>query len=119
MNYNETKNYIKRYLKARVPVIIIKTVEKNRAIRLMKEISSETNINFELFQMSQGITDLKTNTIKSEDKTIMSALDYISKEIKHQENCNFILNDIADINESTTVSRYLIDVIEKAENSSA
>ena len=119
MNYNEPKNYIKRYLKARVPVIIIKTVEKNRAIRLMKEISSETNINFELFQMSQGITDLKTNTIKSEDKTIMSALDYISKEIKHQENCNFILNDIADINESTTVSRYLIDVIEKAENSSA
>lgn len=118
MNYNETKSYLKRYLKARVPVIILKTVEKNRAIRLIKEVSEESNLNFNLYQMSQGITDLKTNTLKSEDKTIMSALDFISNEIKHQENCNFILNDIADINESTTVSRYLIDVISKAESSS-
>jgi hypothetical protein len=30
MNYNETKEYLKRYLKAKIPVITIKTVEKNR-----------------------------------------------------------------------------------------
>lgn len=118
MNYNEAKEYIKRYLKARIPVIIINSVEKNRSLRLLKDISNESNINFNLYQMSQGITDLKTNTIKSEDKTIMSALDYISNEIKHQENTNFILSDISDINESTMVSRYLVDVIEKAETMS-
>jgi SpoVK/Ycf46/Vps4 family AAA+-type ATPase len=75
-------------------------------------------MNFTLYQMSQGMTDLKTNTIKSEDKTIMSALDYISNEIKHQENSNFILSDISDINESTMVSRYLVDAIGKAETMS-
>ena len=75
MNYQETKEYLKRYLKARIPVIILNTVEKNRALRIFKDITNETNYNFSLYQMSQGITDLKTNTLKSEDKTIMSALD--------------------------------------------
>ena len=119
MNYNEAKEYIKRYLKARIPVIVFNTVEKNRALRIFQEISKETNYNFSLYQMSQGISDLKTGTIKSEDKTIMSALEYISNEIKHQENSNFILTDLSDIGESTLVSRYLADAIEKAETMSA
>ena len=118
MNYNETKEHLKRYLKARIPVILLNTIEKNRALRILKEISKEANYNFTLYQMSQGMVDLTTNTIKSEDKTIMSSLEYISNEIKHQENCNFILSDISDINESTIISRYLVDVIEKAETTS-
>ena len=118
MNYNEAKEYLKRYLKARIPVIVFNTVEKNRALRIFQEITKETNYNFSLYQMSQGISDLKTGTIKSEDKTIMSALEYISNEIKHQENSNFILTDLSDIGESTVVSRYLADAIEKAETMS-
>lgn len=118
MNYNETKEHLTRYLKARIPIIILNTAEKNRALRLIKEISTDLNINCSLYQMSQGIIDLKTNTHLSKDKTIMSALDYISNEIKHQENSNFILSDISDISESTMISRYLIDVIESAEKKS-
>lgn len=118
MNYNETKEHLTRYLKARIPIIILNTAEKNRALRLIKEISTDLNINCSLYQMSQGIIDLKTNNHLSEDKTIMSALDYISNEIKHQENSNFILSDISDISESTMISRYLIDVIESAEKKS-
>jgi len=114
MNYEETKAYLTRYLKARIPVIVIKTIEKNRVLRMLKEIDYE----FNLYSMSNGITDLKTNTIVSEDKTIMSALDYISNEIKHAENKNFILSDIADIDTSTNVSRYLLDIIINAEKKS-
>ena len=44
MNYNEAKEYLKRYLKARIPVIVINSVEKNRSLRLLKEISEETNM---------------------------------------------------------------------------
>ena len=118
MNYNETKEYLKRYLKARIPVIVLSTVEKNRALRLFQDINKESNYDFSLYQMSQGITDLKTGTLKSEDKTIMSVLEYISNTIKHQENLNFILTDLSDINESSMVSRYLADAIEKAETMS-
>ncbi len=118
MNYNEAKEHLTRYLKARIPVIILNTAEKNRALRLIKEVSTSTNMNISLYQMSQGIIDLQTNNRLSEDKTIMSALDYISNEIKHQENVNFVISEISDINESTMVSRYLVDVIDSAEKMS-
>lgn len=118
MNYEETKEYLKRYLKARIPVIAVNSVEKNRVIRILSEIADEMGYVFNLFQISQGITDLKTNTLVSEDKTIMSALEYVSNQVKHLENYNFILGDISDIDTSTMVSRYLADVIEKAESKS-
>lgn len=119
MNYEETKEYLKRYLKARIPVIIINSAEKNRVLKLLEEISNEITMNFDLFQMSQGITNLKTKVKLNDDKTIMGALDFIASEINVKENYNFIISDVSDINESTTVSRYLVDIIEKAENTSS
>lgn len=118
MDYSETKSYLMRYLKSRIPVVIVNTVEKNRVFRMIKEISNEMNMNFDYYQMSEGIADLKTNAIKSDDKTVMSALEYVANQVRHQENYNFILSDIADIDVSTMVSRYLFDVILNAEKSS-
>ncbi len=118
MNYQEAKDYLKRYLKARIPVIVINSVEKNRIFRLLKELQNELSMNFTSYQMSQGMIDLKTNTVLNDEKTIMSALDFISEEIKIKENCNYILSDISDISVSNTVSRYLADIIEKSETMS-
>ena len=118
MNYNEAKDYLKRYLKARIPIITINSVEKNRVIRLIREIQDELNMNFTSYQMALGMVDLKSNTIINEEKTLMSALDYIAEELKVKENSNFILSDISDISVSNTVSRYLVDIIEKAESMS-
>ncbi len=114
MNYEETKEFLTRYLKARIPVIIVKTVEKNRVLKMLKDIDYE----FNLYSMSNGIVNLKTNAVVSEDRTIMSALDFISNEIKHAENRNFVLSDISDIGSSTNVSRYLLDIILNAEKKS-
>lgn len=119
MNYEESKKLLHRYLKARIPVIIINTVEKNRVLRILNEISEKETYNFNKFSLSEGIVDLKTNNIISEEKTIMGALDFISNEIKFKENGNYILSDIADIDSSTIVSRYLLDVINKAEEKSS
>lgn len=118
MNYEEAKKYLKRYLKARIPVITINTAEKNRIIRLIKEIQEELNIEFNYYSMSDGIINLKTNHIINEEKTLMSTLDYIANETKIKENINYILSDISDINISNTASRYLVDVITKAEATS-
>ena len=82
MNYEELKEYLTRYLKARIPVIVIDTVEKNRAIRLIKEVQADLNYDFKLFKLSEGIINLKDNTQISEENTIAGALDFISEELK-------------------------------------
>ena len=119
MNYNETKEYLKRYLKAKIPVITIKTVEKNRIIRLIKEIQDELNYNFSLYGMAEGLIDLKSNNVLSDEKTIMGVLDYISEELKVKQNSNYILTDLSDIENSSIISRFLVNIIEKAELSSS
>lgn len=119
MNYNESKEYLKRYLKARIPVITINTSEKNRILRLIKEIQGELNYDFTMYSMSDGMIDLKTNTVINEEKSLMSALDFISDEIRTKNNSNFILSNIADIDSSNVVSRYLVDIISKAETTSS
>ena len=118
MNYNETKEYIERYIKARVPVIIINTIEKNRVLRMLKTIADEIQIDFNLFRMSQGIIDLKTKNVISDEKTIISALDFVSEEVKHKEKYNFIFSNVSDITEVNNTSRFFADVIEKSEEKS-
>ncbi len=118
MNYKEAKEYLKRYLKARIPVITINTVEKARVIRLLKELQEEMNLNFSMYNMSDGLVDMKTGATVTEEKTIMGALDFIANEVKMKQNCNYVLSDISDIDVSSTLSRYLVDVIQKAESSS-
>ena len=118
MNYKEAKEYLKRYLKARIPVITINTVEKARVIRLLKELQEEMNLNFSMYNMSDGLVDMKTGSTVTEEKTIMGALDFIANEVKMKQNCNYVLSDISDIDVSSTLSRYLVDVIQKAESSS-
>ena len=119
MNYNESKEYLKRYLKARIPVITINTSEKNRIIRLIKEIQDELNYDFSMYSMSDGMVDLKTGTTVNEEKSLMSALDFISEEIKTKNNSNYILSNISDIDSSNVVSRYLIDIISESEKTSS
>ena len=118
MNYKEAKEYLKRYLKARIPVITINTGEKNRILRLIREVEEELNINFNYYSMAEGMIDLKTNQVVNDEKTLMSALDYIADEVKMKERTNFILSDLSDIDTSNVVSRYLVDIITKAENTS-
>ena len=118
MNYIEAKEKLNRYLKARIPVIIVNSIEKNRVLNILKDISKENGSSFSTFSLSQGIVDLETNNIISEEKTIMSALDYISSELKYKENGNYVLSDVADLDTSTNVSRFLLDIISNAEKQS-
>lgn len=119
MNYEELKEYLTRYLKARIPVIVIDTVEKNRAIRLIKEVQADLNYDFKLFKLSEGIINLKDNTQISEENTIAGALDFISEELKTKENANYILSDVADVSDSNLLSRYLCEIIERSESTSS
>ena len=119
MNYKDTKKYLIRYLKARIPVITIDTVEKNRAIKLIKEVQKEINYDFKLFKMSEGISDLQTSQIINEENTITGVLDYIAEELKTKENQNYIISDISGISDSNLLSRYLCEIIERGESTSS
>lgn len=115
MNYEETKKQLKQYLLARIPFISINTIEKNRALNILKELASELNLPISVHSMSKGITDIVTNNLENEEKTIMGALDYIGEQIKVKENATYVLTDAKELEEETLVSRYLNDIVTMAE----
>ena len=119
MNYNKTKELLIRYLLARIPFIGINTIEKSRTLSLLKEISKETNTNMKVHTMSNGLTNLVSGEVYNNDKLLMGALDYISKELQTSENQIYILSDVADLDNENITSRYLSDLTTLAEEKSS
>lgn len=115
MNYEETKRLMRQYLLARIPFISLNTIEKNRAINILKELATELNLTINVHSMSKGITDIVNNNLVSDEKTIMGVLDYIGEQIKVRENATFVLTDVSELENESLVSRYLNDIVTMAE----
>ena len=118
MNYQKAKEKLKQYLLARIPFISISTIEKGRAINILKEITQEINLKMAVNSMSKGTVDILTNEKLDDNRNITSVLNYITEEIKIKENMTFLLTDISDIDCETPTSRYLSDVVTMAEEHS-
>ena len=119
MNYLKTKKALTRYINARIPLIVINSIEKTRTIDLLKEISTENNLNIKIHSMSKGFSDLNTGEIYSNEKIFISSLDYISNELSTSENKIYVLSDTEELDIESITSRYLMDLTTLAENKSS
>lgn len=115
MNYKETKVKLRQYLLARIPFISINTIEKTRAINMLREISQETNLFIAVNSMSKGTINILNNEKLDDKRNTTTVLDYFGEEFKLKENLTFVLMDIPDIENETVTSRYLSDIVTMAE----
>lgn len=118
MNYENTKNSLINYLKARIPFISIKTMEKNRVLNMLKSINDENNTPIYVHSMSKGMYDIKDNTLVSNEKTLIGILSFISSDIQNKRNVTYLLTDVENLNDENIASRYLCDVINTCEEKS-
>ena len=119
MNYAEAKEQYKRLLLARIPLIIFNTVEKERVLKLAKEVNNEAQSSVYVHSMSNGMIDLNTGNVVSNEKTLMSILTFIAGDLQDKKNITYILNDVSEVNSDSVVTRFLCDVIQKAEKQSS
>ena len=76
MNYEESKKKKKKLLLARIPLIIFNTVEKERVLKMVKELNSESESSVFVHSMSSGMYDLNSGNKVSDEKTLMSILTF-------------------------------------------
>ena len=119
MNYNECLKLMKQYLLARIPFISLSSVERTRALELLKTASNETRLPIFVHTMTKGMQDINNNQIINDDKTIIGALDFIANEIRTKENMTYILSEVQDLDMDSMVSRYFLDVVTLAEQRGA
>ena len=110
----KAKELLKRYSSARIPFIVIDTMERDRALEVLKEVADELTISFFVHTMSKGIYDLSSGKVLSEDKSIYSAIDYMSDQMKRRQNLTLILTGIPDISSENADSKQLFDLVTHA-----
>lgn len=102
------------YLKARLPFISLRTDERDRALELFRGLASELSIPIYYHTLTQGVRDISTNRVVSEDRTVAGALDHASQQILQRQNLTFLLTEVQDIDGDTPLSRHMLDVAASA-----
>ena len=108
---NECKELLTRYGIARIPFITLHTVERARALDLLKEAAAELSLPFFIHTLSKGVYDLATDKVVSDDKSIYGAIDFIGEQMKHRANTTLVLTETPDLSSDTNDARQLLDLV--------
>ena len=108
---NECKELLTRYAIARIPFIALHTVERGRALHLLKEVATELSLPICVHTLSKGVYDLMTDKVISEDKSIYGAMDYMSEQMRRRQNLTLILTEIPDLTSDSSDARQLLDLV--------
>jgi hypothetical protein len=108
---NVCRQTLECYLKARIPIISVHTVERARAVELLRDIIEGLHILGFVHTLSQGTRDLLTNRAVNDDRSVPGALDFCSQQIGQRQNLTFVLTEVADIEDDTPTARQFQDVV--------
>lgn len=123
-NKAECQKQLQRYLIARIPLIVINTIERSRVLTILQAVANtmvrENMIDegsFLVHTFSRGIYDIRSGEAVAEDRvTFISALDFLADEMRSQNRGNqtLVLTEISDISNDTSDAKRLLDVVNLA-----
>ncbi len=119
MDFNTCVSTLKRYSMARIPFIALNSIEKIRALEVIKLVATDLSLPFYAHTLSKGMFDITTGKTVNEDKSVMGALDFICEQIKIKQNLTFVFTEVSDIGNDSMTSRYFLDVVSLAEENGA
>lgn len=108
---SEFKQTLTRYLKARIPFISIRSAERARVLDILRDVASTINAPVYVHTLSQGMRDIATNRVVSEDRSVVGAVDFAGQQIAQRQNLTFVMTEVADIEDDTSFSRQLQDAV--------
>lgn len=108
---SEFKQTLTRYLKARIPFISIRSAERTRVLDILRDVAATINAPVYVHTLSQGMRDIATNRVVSEDRSVVGAVDFAGQQIAQRQNLTFVMTEVADIEDDTSFSRQLQDAV--------
>ena len=111
------KELLKRYSIARIPFIVINTIERTITLDVLKEVSEELTLSFYVHTLSKGIYDLSTEKIINDDKSVYGSIDYMSEQMKRKQYMTFVLTEVPDLSTDNSDARQILDLVTLANES--
>lgn len=115
-NYKGTHDIVHRFLTARVPLIVINSVEPNRVFSILKDLANELqSMPFFEFSAVEGLRELLTGRQVTEDHTLNGAMDTAKQTFKTRQNVNFIFSDVEGLENDSNTARHFSQMVRLAE----
>jgi hypothetical protein len=115
-NYSETQDIVRRYLNARVPLIVIQSIEPTRVMSLLRACAEEMRaLTFFEHTRTDGLRELVTGQVVSDEVSLTLALDQARTTFKTRANANFVFTDVEDLDQESTTARHFAEMTRLAE----
>ena len=119
MDGRQTTDEVRRFLKARVPLIIIRTVEPMRALEIVNQMATEfRQMPFFAYSRTEGLREVLSGSAVTEDYSLVAALDQAQQTFRARANVNFVFTDLEDLENDSPTSRHFAQLIHLAERNS-
>ncbi len=123
-NTQECTKQLKRYLIARIPLIVVNTIERSRILDILRNIADDMvqdtmieDSSFFVHTFSRGIYDIRSGEAVDEGAvSFVSALDFLADMMRtqHRDNQTLVLTEVSDIGSDTSDAQRLLDVVSLA-----
>lgn len=116
-NQAEAADIVSRYLKARVPLIVVRSIESSRALDLVRGVGQQARaMSFYCHSRARGLLELSGQTPVLDDRSFVGALDFAASTFVARNHANFVFTDVEDIGDDTSTSRHLAEIVRIAED---
>ncbi len=118
-DFNQTRTILGSYLSARVPLIVIRTIETDRAMDVVRSAAADLrSLGYYEHSRTEGLKDLLNGQVVEDDTSLAGALENARVTFKARSNVNFVFTDVEDIDQETSTSRHLAEMVRLAERNS-
>lgn len=113
----KSKELLTRYSIARIPFIAINTIEPSRTLDMLKEISEDLQLPFNVHTLTKGVYDLATDKNLSDDKSVYGAIDFMTEQMKRKQYQTIVLTEVPDLSSENSDSKQILALVNLANES--
>jgi len=114
MNKSEFHTTLSRMFRARIPFIVINSIERARVLDTISVLADEIGIPIYVHSLSHGTQDINAKRTLNEDKSVIGGLDYGIQQMTQRQNLTFVFTEISDLGDDNMVARHFYDGVIQA-----
>lgn len=116
-NQTETEEIVHRYLSARVPLIVIRTIEPSRAMSILGACAARLRaMSYYEHSRTEGLRELLSGHNVVDETSLTVALEHARTTFKARTNVNFVFTDVEDLEQESSTSRHFAEMARLAES---
>lgn len=94
-NGNDFAETLDRLIRARIPLITIRSAERTRVLKFLREVvANYTSLQTYVHTLTKGLCDLSNGRVVSDDRSVSVALDYAATQLSQRSKLTFVFTDI-------------------------